>query len=114
MSISTVTELAERLTRLAANSNADICLPVGDLRFVVKILDARLRFGQWDVYVAPERGYGGKWVSLDSLVAYNRDDHRRVSLTLTEQGATFSTTTSAPRAGCSSTPTRTPSTTAAG
>ena len=42
----------------------------GDLRFEVRILDARTEFGQDRVLITPVAGDGEQWVNLESVVLH--------------------------------------------
>ena len=43
-------------------------MPVGDLRFVVKVTDVRESWGKINVLVEPVKGDGRAWKALDSLI----------------------------------------------
>ncbi len=76
----TLSDLAGTLSRFLDNSNAIPCVAHGSLRFPVRILDARRVWNRWDVYVTPVGGFNGDWISLESLIAYDRNLCRPIDL----------------------------------
>lgn len=43
-------------------------LPVGDLQFVVKIVDVKMGWGKGRFLITPETGGGTRWVELGTLL----------------------------------------------
>jgi hypothetical protein len=56
----TVKEMASLIGEIAI-------YPVKEMEFEVEIIDARTRFGNVDVEIAPVTGNGSSWVSRDSI-----------------------------------------------
>lgn len=56
----------------------DAVYHVRELRFNVRIVNVRDRFGAEDVFIIPESGSGGQWVSRDSVTGISTVADRRV------------------------------------